>query len=93
MFRFGKQKTTNLANDQNDSSKWNDRYPCRIERGHKGAELQALPALAGFDPLSPFFVNAYTDTMHNAFVFGRQWISILKNITNEYDLDRSPSLI
>lgn len=49
MFRFGKQKTTNLANDQNDSSKWNDRYPYRIERGHKGAELQALPALAGFD--------------------------------------------
>lgn len=38
----------------------------------QSADTKALPALAGFDPLSLFFVNAYTDTMHNAFVFGRQ---------------------
>lgn len=42
------------------------------QSGHKAAELQVLPELAGLCPLSPFFVNAYTDTMRNAIVFCHQ---------------------
>lgn len=45
----------------------------REQSGHKSAELQVLSVLAGLYPLSPgFFSNAYTDTIHNAFVFGHQ---------------------
>lgn len=42
------------------------------QSGHKAAELQVLPELAGLCPLSLFFVNAYTGTMRNAFVFCHQ---------------------
>lgn len=45
----------------------------REQSGHKAAELQVLPELAGLCPLSPFFCQCiYTDTMRNAFVFCHQ---------------------